>query len=144
MDELRDFLDDIYDPGVVMARIGHLPRNAQREIEQITRIVRAAFGYGEAEMPEQGQILRIALTGPSAERCGAGDEIGGYDFHIAVNIPECTDEVHWRFARRLIASEIGGQRAVTLAVTAKDCPAGIVLYDVGKDLPLNTRELSFR
>ena len=36
MDELRDFLDDIYDPGVVMARIGHLPRNAQREIEQIT------------------------------------------------------------------------------------------------------------
>lgn len=144
MDELRDFLDDIYDPCVVMARIGHLPLHARRDIEQISRIVRAAFGYGEAEMPEQGQIVRIALTGACAQQGGPGDTIAGYDFHIIVNMPECTDEAHWRFARRLVTSEIGEHRAVTLTVTTRDCPAGIILYDVAKDLPLNTRELSFR
>lgn len=144
MNELQDFLADIYDPAAVMARVGHLPHNAQRDVEQISRIIRAAFGYGEGDMPDQARIISLALTGPCAEQDCAGEAITAYDFHIVVNLAECTDETHWRFARRLIASEIGGQRAVSLDVTTDACPAGIVLYDAAIDLPLNTRELSFR
>lgn len=64
MNEQSDFSNDIYDPIAMMARVGHLPVQAQQEIEQISRIVRAAFGYGEGGMPEQGRIVLIALTNP--------------------------------------------------------------------------------
>ena len=70
--------------------------------------------------------------------------IAAYDFHIAVNLAECADEVHWRFAHKLIACEIGKHRPVTLAVATQGCSAGIILYDARVDLPLNTRELSFK
>lgn len=144
MNELQDFLDEIYDPAAVMARVGHLPCRAQQEIEQISRILRGAFGFGEAEMPEQGRIMRISLTGPCTEPAGAGEAITAYDFHIAVNLAECAEEAHWRFARRLIASEIGARRPVALAVATEACSPGIVLYDAAIDLPLNARELVFR
>jgi len=144
MTEQPDFLDDIYNPAAVMARVGYLPRQAQQEIEHISRIVRAAFGYGEGAMPEQGRIAGIALIGPCAERHASGGTIAGYDFHIMVNLPECADDVHWRFARRLIASEIGGHCPVTLAVDVSRDSTGIMLYDAKTDVPLNARELSFR
>jgi hypothetical protein len=144
MNELQDFLAEIYDPAAVMARVGHLPHRAQQDVEQISRIIRGAFGYGEADMPEQGRIVSLTLTGPCARSDCAGEAITAYDFHIDVNLAECADEAHWRFARRLIASEIGEHRAVNLVISTKDCPAGIVLYDAAVDLPLNTRELSCR
>lgn len=144
MNEILDFLDDGYDPAAVMARVGHLPPQAQREIEQISRIVRAAFGYDEADMPTQGRIVRIALTSPCADLAADSGTIMGYDFHITVNLPECADEAHWGFARRLIAVEIGGSRPVALTVEAACDSDGIVLYDAKADFPLNARELSLR
>lgn len=136
--------DDDYDPAAICARIGHLPCEAQREIEQISRILRAAFGYGEGAMPTCGRIVRIALTGPCADRAATSIAIAGYDFHITVNVPQCADDVHWRFARRLIAAEIGTHRPVTLTVEAEGDSAGITLYDAETDFPLNSRELSLR
>lgn len=145
MDELLDFTDDDYDPAAIMARVGHLPAQAQREIEQISRIIRAAFGYGEGAMPQQGRIVRIALIDPCADReTRSGGAITGYDFHITVNLPECAEDVHWRFARRLIASEIGTHRPVTLTVATDGESAGIILYEAEADFPLNSRELSLR
>ncbi|MEE4450516.1 hypothetical protein [Novosphingobium resinovorum] len=143
MDEPRDFLDEIYDPAAIMARIGHLPVQAQQEIEQISRIVRGAFGYGEGVMPEQGRIVRITLTGPCGDRQAKGSAIKGYDFQITVNLPECADDVHWRFARRLVASEID-THLVNLTIDATGESIGIILYDAGTDFPLNARELSLR
>lgn len=64
MTELPDFFDEYYDPRTVMARVGHLPERAQNDIEQISRILRAAFGYGQTEMPADGRVVSIALTGP--------------------------------------------------------------------------------
>lgn len=142
MNEQSDISNDIYDPIATMARVGHLPVQAQQEIEQISRIVRAAFGYGEGGMPEQGRIVLIALTNPYAI-CPSSGDIAGYDFHITVNLSECVDDAHWCLVRRLIAAEIP-HRTVTLTVTVEDCPSGIVLYDAEADLPLNMRELSVR
>lgn len=69
MNERRDFADT-YDPRAVMARVGHLPTCAQRDVERITRILRASFGYGGDEMPEGCRILSVALIGSSADpRC---------------------------------------------------------------------------
>lgn len=143
MDELPDFLDENYDPAAVMERVDHLPHEAQQDIEQISRILRAAFGYDETEMPADGRIVSVALIGPSADRQSRTHEPTGYDFHIMVNLPECADDGHWRFARRLIASEIG-PRPVTLTVSATGVSAGIILYDAETDFPLNARELSLR
>jgi len=144
MNELQDFLDDGYDSAAVRRRVDHLPCEAQRDIEQISRILRAAFGYGEADMPPDGRIVSIKLIGPCADLATDSDTIAGYDFRITVNLPECADDVHWRFARRLIASEIGAHRPVTLAVDVSADSAGIILYDAKTDFPLNARELSFR
>lgn len=144
MTELPDFFDENYDPRTVMARVGHLPERAQRDIEQISRILRTAFGYDEAEMSAHGRIISIALTGPCADLDAHGGTIAGYDFHIMVNLPECADDGHWHFARRLVVSEIGACRPVTLTVDATGESAGIILYDASADIPLNARELSFR
>lgn len=144
MDELPDFLDDGYDPAAVRRRVAHFPCEAQREIEQISRILRAAFGYGEANMPADGQIVSIKLISSCADLTADSGTIAGYDFLITVNLPECASEAHWRFARRLIASEIGAHRPVTLTVAVAADSAGIILYDAEADFPLNARELSFR
>ncbi|MDO7837402.1 hypothetical protein Q4610_20365 [Sphingobium sp. HBC34] len=143
MDELPDFIDEGYDPAAVRKRIDHLPQQAQQDIEQISRIVRAAFGYDEPEMPAHGRIASIALTDPAADRQSRADQPESYDFHIVVNLPECADDEHWRFARRLIASEIG-PHPVTLTVNTTGESVGIILYDADTDLPLNARELSLR
>lgn len=144
MDELPDFLDENYDPTAVMERVDHLPHQAQQDIEQISRILRAAFGYDVTEMPADGRIVSIALTGPSADRQSRTHEPTGYDFHIMVNLSECADEGHWRFARRLIASEIRPHRPVTLTVDVSSDSTEIILYDATTDFPLNARELFFR
>ncbi|WP_314716968.1 hypothetical protein [Sphingobium yanoikuyae] len=144
MNELQDFLDDGYDPAAVRGRVDHLPYETQQDIEQISRILRAAFGYGEADMPADGRIESIALIGSCADLAADSGTIAGYDFRIMVNLPECADEVHWRFARRLIASEIGARRPVTLTVDVSADSAGIILYDAKTDFPLNARELSLR
>ena len=144
MNELKDFLDDGYDPAAVRRRVDHLPCETQQDIEQISRILRAAFGYGEADMPADGRIVSIKLIGSGADLTADSGTIAGYDFHITVNLPECADEAHWRFARRLIASEIGAHRPVTLTVDVAADSAGIIIYNAKTDFPLNARELSIR
>lgn len=144
MDELSDFLDDIYDPAAIMSRVCHLPPDAQRDVEQISRLIRAAFGYGGPDLAQEGRIVRIALTGCCADRQCPEDAIEGYDLHVLVNLPECTEAAHWQFARRLIAAEIGDRHPVTLTVESGTLADGIVIYDAAIDLPLNAREMSLR
>lgn len=95
-------------------------------------------------MPAAGRIVSIKLIGFCADLTADSGTIAGYDFRITVNLPECADEAHWRFARRLIASVIGARRPVTLTVDVSADSTGIILYDAKTDLPISARELSFR
>ena len=60
--------NDVYAREVVMARVGHLIRRKQREIEKITRILRSFFDPMQVQAPEPGRIKRIILIGPYARR----------------------------------------------------------------------------
>ena len=46
--------NDVYAREVVMARVGHLIRRKQREIERITRILRGLFDPSQVQAPEPG------------------------------------------------------------------------------------------
>jgi len=137
----QDDPDDNYSPGAVMARVGHLSVRAQRETEQITRIIRSTFGHGGGAIADEARIVRIVLTAPLS----AAEEADGYGFAIEVNSPECADEAHWDFTRKVIAAELGTERAVMVraAMTGPECErlVGPVLYDAATDTPLNAREL---
>ena len=95
--------NDVYAREVVMARVGHLIRRKQREIERITRILRSFFDPDQVQAPEPGQIKRIILIGPYARRSWYEDsrtiDFSDYEFWIVVNHPLFTDERCWRRAR---------------------------------------------
>src|SRR3546814_8380054 len=55
--------NDVYAREVVMARVGHLIRRKQQEVERITRIVRPCFDPDAVQAPEPGRIRRIILIG---------------------------------------------------------------------------------
>lgn len=137
----QDYPDDDYAPEAIMARVGHLSARAQRDVEQIARIIRSTFGHGGSALPEDGRIVRIVLTGPAS----ASTEADGYSFAIVVNRPDCADEGQWDFTREVIAAEIGAERSVMLSATAAGSasvqPAGPIIYDAATDVPLNAREL---
>src|SRR3546814_9228924 len=59
--------NDVYAREVVMARVGHLIRRKQQEVERITRILRACFDPDAVQAPEPGEIRRIILIGRSEE-----------------------------------------------------------------------------
>ena len=59
-------INDVYAREVVMARVGHLIRRKQREVERITRILRACFDHDKVQAPSTGIIKRIILIGPYA------------------------------------------------------------------------------
>lgn len=61
--------DDIYDPAVVMARVGHLEPLKRRQVEHITRIIRASFDPGGTLKPRP-RIKRVVLIGEHARRDG--------------------------------------------------------------------------
>src|SRR3546814_20876501 len=86
-----------------MARVGHLIRRKQREIERITRILRAFFDPGQVQAPEPGRIKRIILIGPYARRAWYEDtrtiDFSDYEFWIVVNHPQFADERCWQRAR---------------------------------------------
>src|SRR3546814_20767884 len=96
-----------------MARVGHLIRRKQREIERITRILRAFFDPGQVHAPEPGRIKRIILIGPYARRSWYEDsrtiEFSDYEFWVVVNHPLFTDERCWRRARATIDRELGNR-----------------------------------
>jgi hypothetical protein len=47
-----------------MARVGHLIRRKQQEIERIARILRLAASFEGVAAPVPGIITRIVLIGP--------------------------------------------------------------------------------
>ena len=152
--------NDVYAREVVMARVGHLIRRKQREIERITRILRSFFDPSQVQEPEPGQIKRIILIGPYARRSWYEDsrtiDLSDYDFWIVVNHPLFTDELCWRRARDVIGCELGSRCAVDLQIYSKSdirvaraerdtfildrIEAGITLYRASRDAPLGVRD----
>jgi len=147
---------DVYAREVVMARVGHLIRRKQREIERITRILRSFFDPKQVLAPEPGQITRIILIGPYARRSWYEDSgtinFSDYEFWVVVNHPLFKEECCWQRARDIIQRESGDRCAVDLEFYAKAdiriaraerdtfildrIEAGITLYRASRDAPL--------
>ncbi|WP_238475464.1 hypothetical protein [Sphingomonas cavernae] len=152
--------NDIYAREVVMARVGHLIRRKQKEIERITRVLRGCFDPEQVLAPEPGRIGRIILIGPYARRSWYEDrhtlEFSDYEFWAIVDHPLHTDERCWQRARNIVQREMGNRCAVDLNVLCtadiraaraeRDCfildriEAGITLYRASRDAPLHARE----
>lgn len=153
-------MNDVYAREVVMARVGHLIRRKQREIERITRIVRTCFDPDQVQAPEPGVIKRIILIGPYARRSWYEDKktlgFSDYEFWIVVNHPLFTDERCWQRAHEIIRSELGDRCAVNLEIYSKAdiriakaerdtfildrIEAGITLYRASRDALLHLGE----
>ena len=153
--------NDVYAREVVMARVGHLIRRKQREIERITRILRSFFDPDQVQAPEPGQIKRIILIGPYARRSWYEDsrtvEFSDYEFWVVVSHPLFTDERCWQRARATIDRELGNRCAVDVEIYSKsdirvakaECDtfildrleAGITVYRASRDAPLPQRPL---
>ena len=147
---------DVYAREVVMARVGHLIRRKQREIERITRILRGLFDPCQVQAPEPGQIRRIILIGPYARRSWYEDsrtiEYSDYEFWVVVNHPLFTYERCWRRAQATIDRELGNRCAVDVEIYSKSdirtakaerdtfildrIESGITLYRASRDAPL--------
>ena len=152
--------NDVFAREVVMARVGHLIRRKQREIERITRILRGLFDTSPVQAPEPGRIKRIILIGPYARRSWYEDsrtiEFSDYEFWIVVNHPLFTDERCWRRARATIDRELGNRCAVDAEIYSKSdirtakaerdtfildrIEAGVTLYRASRDAPLPSRD----
>jgi hypothetical protein len=151
--------NDVYAREVVMARVGHLIRRKQREIERITRILRGLFDPSQVQAPEPARIKRIILIGPYARRSWYEDsrtiEFSDYEFWVVVNHPLFTDERCWRRARATIDREVGNRCAVDVEIYSKSdirtakaerdtfildrIEAGVTLYRASRDAPLPSR-----
>jgi hypothetical protein len=152
--------NDVYAREVVMARVGHLIRRKQREIERITRILCGLFDPSQVQAPEPGRITRLILIGPYARRSWYEDsrtiEFSDYELWVVVNHPLFTDERCWRRARATIDREIGNRCAVDVEIYSKSdiraaraerdtfildrIEAGITLYRASRDAPLPSRD----
>ena len=150
---------DVYAREVVMARVAHLLRRKQQEIERITRILRACFEPAQVQAPEPGEIQRIILIGPYARRSWFEDQqtihFSDYELWIVVDHPLFTDERCWQRAQTIIERELGNRCAVSLKIysEADICiaeaerdtfildriEAGITLYRASRDAPLAAR-----
>lgn len=155
---------DIYSREVVMARVGHLIRRKQQEVERITRMLRGCFAPESVLAPEPGRITRIILIGPYARRTWYEDRhtlaFSDYEFWAVVNHPLFTGERCWQRARSIIQRELGGRCAVDLVVLSKAdvrsaraerdhfildrLEAGITLYRATRDAPLIAPETASR
>lgn len=149
-------LNDVYAREVVMARVGHLIRRKQQEVERITRILRGFFDPTRVQAPEPGQIRRIILIGPYARRSWYEDEetihFSDYELWIVVGHPLFKEECCWRRAHDAIQRELGNRCAVSLDIYSKAdiriakaerdtfildrIEAGITLYRASRDAPL--------
>jgi hypothetical protein len=154
---------DPYRREVVMARVDHLIRRKQQEIERITRIFRGCFDGTTAPAPEPGRIMQIILIGPYARRSWYEDRhslcFSDYEFWAIVNQPRFTHERHWKQAEKMIGREVGQSCAVTLNILSKAdvkaaraerdhfildrIEAGITLYKASRDAPLTDDEIDW-
>src|SRR3546814_8285138 len=78
-----------------MARVGHLIRRKQQEVERIARILRTSFDPTRVQAPEPGQIRRIILIGPYARRNWYEDDqtIHFSDYEFWIRSEEHTNEL---------------------------------------------------
>lgn len=154
------YVSDVYAREVVMARVGHLIRRKQREIERITRIVRACFDPDQVQASEPGTIRRIILIGPYARRSWYEDKttlgFSDYEIWVVVDHPLFTEERCWQRVHDVIGSELGDRCAVDLEIYSKAdiriakaerdtfildrIEAGITLYRASRDAPPDPRE----
>ena len=152
--------NDVYAREVVMARVGHLIRRKQREIERITRILRCLFDPSSVQAPEPGRIKRIILIGPYARKSWYEDkrtiDFSDYELWIVVNHPLFKEECCWRRARAIIRSELGDRCAVDLEIYSRAdirvakaerdtfildrIEAGLTLYPASPDAPPSSTE----
>ena len=152
--------NDVYAREVVMARVGHLIRRKQQEVERIARILRASFDPTQVQAPEPGQIRRIILIGPYARKSWYEDrrtiDFSDYELWIIVNHPLFKEGCCWSRARNMIQRELGSRCAVGLEAFSKSdiriakaerdtfildrIEAGITLYRASRDAPLNAGE----
>jgi hypothetical protein len=144
---------DVYAREVVMARVGHLIRRKQGEIERITRILRGLFDPSQVQAPKPGRIKRIILIGPYARRSWYEDsrtiEFSDYEFWVVVDHPLFTDKRCWQRVRATIGRELGNRCAVDVEIFSKSdirtakaerdtfildrIEAGITLYRASRD-----------
>lgn len=149
-------IEDVYAREVVMARVGHLIRRKQQEIERIARILRLTASFEGIAAPMPGAITRIVLIGPYAQRTWYEDKaslyFSDYEFWVVVNHTLYADETRWCRAKEIIATELGNRCAVSLSVFSKAdiksakaskdhfildrLEAGIVLFKGSRDAPL--------
>lgn len=121
MSEPQILYDHVYNPAVVMARVGHLEPPKQEEVERITRIIRASFNPGGILRPRP-RIKRITLVGEYARLNRAED--GGatvtapYQFWIVVNDRLLTRERLWQATRAQIKRELGKTCRIRLLVSS--------------------------
>lgn len=151
-----DQVVDVYAREVVMARVGHLIRRKQQEIERITRILRNSVPFEVPGAPVEGKIQKIILIGPYARRTWYEDQaslyFSEYEFWVIVNHPHFVSDVHWSQVEAIIDCELGKRCAVSLTVFSKAdiksakatrdyfildrLEAGIVLFKASRDAPL--------
>ncbi|OWQ92452.1 hypothetical protein CDQ91_18350 [Sphingopyxis witflariensis] len=142
-----------------MARVGHLIRRKQHEIERATRILRAFFDPTQMQAPEPGVIRRVILIGPYARRSWYEDrrtiDFSDYELWIVVNHPLFKEECCWRRARDVIRRELGDRCAADLEIYSKSdiriakaerdtfildrIEAGITLYRASRDASMGDR-----
>lgn len=139
-----------------MARVGHLIRRKQQEVERIARILRCCFDPDQIPAPVPGRIKRIILIGPYARRSWYEDartiNFSDYELWIVVNHPLFKEAECWTRARDVIDSDLGNRCAVGLEFYSKSdiriakaerdtfildrIEAGITLYRASRDAPL--------
>ena len=156
MPQQNQLIEDVYAREVIMARVGHLIRRKQQEIERITRILRAAASFEGVAAPVSGKIQKIVLIGPHARRIWYEDKaslyFSDYEFWVIVNHTLYVDDSRWCPAKTIIARELGNRCAVSLSVFSKAdiksakaskdhfildrLEAGIVLFKASRDAPL--------
>ncbi len=138
-----------------MARVGHLIRRKQQEIERIARILRLTASFKGVAAPLPGVITRIVLIGPYARRTWYEDKaslyFSDYEFWVVVNHALYADDTRWCRAKETIARDLGNRCAVSLSVFSKAdiksakaskdhfildrLEAGIVLFKRSHDAP---------
>lgn len=150
------FIEDVYARELIMARVGHLIRRKQQEIERITRILRATASFEGVAAPVSGKVLKIVLVGPYARRTWYEDKaslyFSDYELWVIVNHTLYADETRWNRPKAIIARELGRRCAVSLSVFSKAdirsakaskdhfildrLEAGILLFKASRDAPL--------
>jgi hypothetical protein len=119
MIEPQTLYDDIYNPGLVMARVGHLDRGKRQDIECIARIIREGFD-GAGVLHPKPRITRIMLVGLYASRLWDGEgeaaAVPDYDFWIIVSDRLLTHKRLWQATEARIAQELTGRCTVSLSL----------------------------